>query len=91
MHEPSSKGARKTAPQSSSFVKKLWVLRELGGWKSEVLVRRYAQMSVQHLRLYSDLLIFGDTKPKGYVSEKSEVPAHTFVHVQSRPHLDLVK
>src|SRR3546814_40811 len=34
-----------------------WVLQELGGWKSESMVRRYAHMSVKHLQPYSDLLI----------------------------------
>lgn len=39
-----------------------WVLEELGGWKSEAMVRRYAHMSVKHLQPYSDQLIF---EPKG--------------------------
>jgi hypothetical protein len=34
------------------------VLQELGGWKSEPMVRRYAHMSVKHLQPYSDQLIF---------------------------------
>ncbi|WP_436827637.1 hypothetical protein [Sphingomonas sp. DT-207] len=34
-----------------------WVLRELGGWKSESMVRRYAHMSVKHLAPYADQLI----------------------------------
>ncbi len=45
-----------------------WVLQELGGWKSEAMVRRYAHMSVKHLQPYADLLIFegksGDTAPE---------------------------
>jgi integrase len=35
-----------------------WVLQELGGWKSESMVRRYAHMSVKHLQPYADQLIF---------------------------------
>ncbi|WP_342775116.1 tyrosine-type recombinase/integrase [Sphingobium fluviale] len=35
-----------------------WVLQELGGWKSEAMVRRYAHMSVKHLQPYADQLIF---------------------------------
>ena len=46
-----------------------WVLQELGGWKSESMVRRYAHMSVKHLAPYADQLIFegktGHTAPLG--------------------------
>ena len=35
-----------------------WVLQELGGWKSETMVRRYAHMSEKHLQPYADQLIF---------------------------------
>lgn len=45
-----------------------WVLQELGGWKSEAMVRRYAHMSVKHLQPYADHLIF---RPEGDVPEKS--------------------
>lgn len=38
-----------------------WVLQELGGWKSESMVRRYAHMSVRHLQPYADQLILPDT------------------------------
>lgn len=45
-----------------------WVLQELGGWKSETMVRRYAHMSVKHLQPYADQLIFegksGHTAPE---------------------------
>jgi hypothetical protein len=34
------------------------VLQELGGWKSESMVRRYAHMSVKHLQPFADQLIF---------------------------------
>ncbi len=39
-----------------------WVLQELGGWKSEAMVRRYAHMSVKHLQPFADQLIF---EPEG--------------------------
>ena len=35
-----------------------WVLQELGGWKSEAMVRRYAHMSTEHLQAYADQLGF---------------------------------
>lgn len=35
-----------------------WVLQELGGWKSESMVRRYAHMSVKHLEPFADRLMF---------------------------------
>jgi len=35
-----------------------WVLQELGGWKSESMVRRYAHMSTEHLQAYADQLGF---------------------------------
>nr|WP_184017183.1 site-specific integrase [Sphingobium boeckii] len=35
-----------------------WVLQELGGWKSESMVRRYAHSSVKHLQPYAEQLIF---------------------------------
>ncbi|WP_443030538.1 tyrosine-type recombinase/integrase [Sphingopyxis sp.] len=30
-----------------------WVLQDLGGWKSESMVRRYAHMSVKHPGLWA--------------------------------------
>ena len=42
-----------------------WVLRELGGWKSETMGRRYAHMSVKHLQPYADQLIFPVTPGNG--------------------------
>lgn len=44
-----------------------WVLQELGGWKSETMIRRYAHMSVKHLQPYADQLIF-----TSYVSHERE-------------------
>jgi hypothetical protein len=46
-----------------------WVLQELGGWKSEVMVRRYAHMSVKHLQPFADQLIFEGTNAPSQVSE----------------------
>lgn len=51
-----------------------WVLQELGGWKSESMVRRYAHMSVKHLQPYADQLIFpvtGVDSTKSLESQKS--------------------
>lgn len=42
-----------------------WVLQELGGWKSESMVRRYAHMSVKHLAPYADRLTFPATPEEG--------------------------
>lgn len=42
-----------------------WVLQELGGWKSESMVRRYAHMSVKHLAPYADQLTFPVTLENG--------------------------
>ncbi|MGV7120457.1 tyrosine-type recombinase/integrase [Sphingopyxis sp. 550A] len=49
-----------------------WVLQELGGWKSETMVRRYAHLSVKHLQPYADQLIFA---PKIGLSEKVQETA----------------
>lgn len=35
-----------------------WALQEMGGWKSEAMVRRYAHLSAKHLEPYSDLLMY---------------------------------
>jgi integrase len=68
-----------------------WVLQELGGWKSETMVRRYAHMSVKHLAPYADRLIFPVTPESG------EVPpllgpgeGHKTGHSGSPPRLRLV-
>jgi integrase len=68
-----------------------WVLQELGGWKSEVMVRRYAHMSVKHLQPYADQLIFEDTKPSGQVSEKIGRQGHKIGHSRPQPRLYLVE
>lgn len=68
-----------------------WVLQELGGWKSESMVRRYAHMSVKHLALYADQLIFpvtvgsGGNPPMPVLSE-----GHKTGHSKARPALRLV-
>lgn len=51
-----------------------WVLQELGGWKSESMVRRYAHMSVKHLQPYADQLIF---RPHSGLPEKPQNSAET--------------
>jgi hypothetical protein len=65
-----------------------WVLQELGGWKSETMVRRYVHMSVKHLAPYANQLIFPDTsgaveKPR----ETGEVTGHKNGHSQGHPRL----
>ena len=68
-----------------------WVLQELGGWKSEVMVRRYAHMSVKHLQPFADQLIFEGTNAPSQVSENVGGKGHTFGHSPSRPRLYVVK
>ncbi|WP_246543299.1 tyrosine-type recombinase/integrase [Novosphingobium profundi] len=68
-----------------------WVLQELGGWKSDTMVRRYAHMSVKHLQPFADQLIFEDTKPIGQVPEKSEGQGHKNGHTSGRPRLYVVE
>ena len=68
-----------------------WVLQELGGWKSETMVRRYAHMSVKHLQPYGDQLIFPVTPENPLKPWKAAEPAgHTIGHSDSRPRLTLV-
>lgn len=68
-----------------------WVLQELGGWKSEAMVRRYAHMSVTHLQPYADQLIFPDTAGESVKSlEVLERAGHKSGHSTSRPRLELV-
>lgn len=69
-----------------------WVLQELGGWKSESMVRRYAHMSVKHLAPYGDQLIIPVTKGDvPNVPEKLESVGHKIGHSQARPKLYLVR
>ncbi|WP_336963227.1 site-specific integrase [Sphingobium aquiterrae] len=68
-----------------------WVLQELGGWKSETMVRRYAHMSVKHLAPYADQLIIPDTGPEPPdCPEMLESPEHKNGHRESRPRLKLI-
>ena len=72
-----------------------WVLQELGGWKSESMVRRYAHLSVKHLAPYADQLTFPVTpKVATQAIEGVEIRAgdegHKTGHSGSRPRLRLV-
>ena len=68
-----------------------WVLQELGGWKSEAMVRRYAHVSVKHLQPYADQLILPDTAGEsGKPLEAREKPGHNLGHSRVRPKLRLV-
>jgi integrase len=68
-----------------------WVLQELGGWKSEPMVRRYAHMSVKHLQPYADQLILPETGRESAKSlEAQEKPGHNSGHSGGRPSLRLV-
>jgi integrase len=68
-----------------------WVLQELGGWKSETMVRRYAHMSVKHLQPYADQLIFPVTPENPQEPQKAAEPAgHKNGHSDSRQRLKLV-
>ena len=67
-----------------------WVLQELGGWKSETMVRRYAHLSVKHLAPYADQLIMPDTVANSAKSlEEPESPGHNLGHSGARPRLEL--
>lgn len=68
-----------------------WVLQELGGWKSDVMVRRYAHMSVKHLQPFADQLIFEGTKAMSQVPENVGAAGHTNGHTTSPPRLYVVK
>src|SRR3546814_20329693 len=65
-----------------------WVLQELGGWKSESMVRRYAHMSVKHLQPYSDLLI---NVPQLESTVIRETERHKTTHSCPHGHLSVVK
>ena len=68
-----------------------WVLQELGGWKSESMVRRYAHMSVKHLQPYADQLIFPVTTADSLKSlERQKLAGHKNGHSRGRPRLRLV-
>jgi integrase len=65
-----------------------WVLQELGGWKSESMVRRYAHMSVKHLEPYASKLTFPVTVEE--TAENRETAGHKSGHSGGRPRLQLV-
>lgn len=65
-----------------------WVLQELGGWKSESMVRRYAHMSVKHLEPYASKLIFPVTLEE--TAESRESAGHKNGHSGAGPRLHLV-
>lgn len=68
-----------------------WVLQELGGWKSETMVRRYAHLSVAHLQPFADKLIFGDTVGEPAAPREEPVrQGHKSGHSGGRPSLRLV-
>ena len=68
-----------------------WVLQELGGWKSEAMVRRYAHMWVKHLQPYADQLIFPVTQAVLPKALENQNPAgHKNGHSGGRPSLHLV-
>jgi integrase len=68
-----------------------WVLQELGGWKSESMVRRYAHVSVKHLQPYADQLILPGTATNPAKSlESAEMAEHKTGHSGGRPRLRLV-
>lgn len=68
-----------------------WVLQELGGWKSESMVRRYAHLSVKHLQPYSDQLIFDGVFGHSESRRNPRPPGHSFGHSKDGPKLYLVK
>lgn len=68
-----------------------WVLQELGGWKSEAMVRRYAHMSVKHLAPYADQLIFPVTGPElPATAENRDRANHKNGHSGAGPRLRLL-
>jgi len=68
-----------------------WVLQELGGWKSESMVRRYAHMSVKHLAPFADQLTIPVTVEDGGKPPIFDLPeGHKSGHNGSRPRLRLV-
>ncbi len=68
-----------------------WVLQELGGWKSESMVRRYAHMSVKHLAPYADRLTIPATSGEsGKPSAPDLAEGSKNGHSEGRPRLQLV-
>ena len=67
-----------------------WVLQELGGWKSEGMVRRYAHMSAKHLQPFADQLTFPVTGAKPESPGNQYRQGHKNGHSGARPRLRLV-
>ncbi len=68
-----------------------WALQELGGWKSETMVRRYAHMSTKHLAPYADQLTFEVTPESGGQPPFAVLPeGHKKGHSAGRARLRLV-
>lgn len=67
-----------------------WVLQELGGWKSETMVRRPAHMSVKDLQPSADQLLFEGKS--GHIGPLGEGPGrgHNTGHSESPFRLKLV-
>ena len=66
-----------------------WVLQELGGWKSEAMVRRHAHMSTKHLQPYADQRIFEGTKALARPSGINPGQGHKNGHSERPPRLRL--
>jgi hypothetical protein len=67
-----------------------WVLQELGGWKSEKMVRRYAHMLVKNLQPYADRPILEGKTGHTALKEERSRRVHRRWHSDSRPRLQLV-
>ena len=62
-----------------------WVLQELGGWKSEAMVRRYAHLSVKHLAPYADRLMFPEAIPAKPRDSAADISRHKNGHKMGDP------
>jgi integrase len=60
-----------------------WVLQELGGWKSESMVRRYAHLSVAHLQSYAERLNSVATLKSVALGHKNGHSGENFLHESS--------
>lgn len=68
-----------------------WVLQELGGWKSEAMVRRYAHISVKHLAPYAERMTFRDPTAESAQSQRvTESQEHKTGHSGGRQRLHLI-
>ena len=60
-----------------------WVLQELGGWKSESMVRRCAHLSVAHLQSYAERLNSVDTLKSVALGHKNGHSSEDSLHESS--------